>query len=187
MLARALDGALKPLWRLSWPGPHRASQVSAEEAGPGPYGWFGCASSSGTNVLRVWWHLALHREARTGQQRQGGCNKTISSTVQRLPRDRPVLARALDGALKPLWRLSLPGPHRAAQASAEEVKPGPHGGFGCVCLIRLRRGLCACPVALGLADLNRTKGKQPLPRQSALHMHIECAVRAGDACFMKLQ
>ena len=32
------------------------------------------------------------------------------------PGDRPVLARAMDGALQLLWRLSWPGPHRAAEA-----------------------------------------------------------------------
>ena len=82
------------------------------------------------------------------------------------------------------------------QQRQEQRRPGqarPPRRLGCVCLLRLRRGLCACPdpVALRLTDLDKTKSKQLqlLPRQSVLHMHIEleCIVRAGDSCFMKLQ
>ena len=67
---------------------------------------------------------------------------------------RPVLAWALDGVLRPLWRLSGPGPLRTAEASAEEARTGPRGGFVCgsVCVYSGRGAADvarACPVALG--------------------------------------
>ena len=103
------------------------------------------------------------------------------------------LGSLLAGVLRPLWYLSLPELAWAIQGGRCKRRGGqarpPRRDWVCGFTQAEARPMCVFRGSQGdrsRQDIDRTKSKQLLPRQSALHMHIECIVRAGDACVMKL-